>query len=127
MSTNVGVVQISTAVYPEEYPYSPSEAYPEYPFPDQIATSMNLVYDGVRRLFIELGLDAPNVNTAAWNPLGELIKPGMKIVLKPNFVRSRHYEGKDPYSMITHPSVLRAVQRKLRLHQPERTAAARHR
>ena len=109
MSTNVGVVQIKTATYPDEHPYSPSEAYPEYPFRDHLARRGNLVYEGVRRLFIELGLDAARLNTSGWNPLGDLIKPGMKVVLKPNFVRSRHYEGKDPYAMITHPSVLRAV------------------
>lgn len=109
MSTNVGVVQIKTAAYPVEHPYSPSEAYLEYPFPDHIARRENLVYAGVRQLFVELGLDASRFNTANWNPLGHLINPGMKVVLKPNFVRSRHYEGKDPYAMITHPSVLRAV------------------
>jgi uncharacterized protein (DUF362 family) len=109
MSTRVGAVKLSAGTYPDEPPYSPSEAYPEYPFKGHLARRENPVYAGVRRLFVELGLDAPRYNTSGWNPLGRLISPGMKVVLKPNFVRSRHYEHKDPYSMITHPSVLRAI------------------
>jgi len=33
----------------------------------------------------------------------------MTVVIKPNFVLSRHADGKDLYSIITHPSVLRAI------------------
>ena len=41
--------------------------------------------------------------------MGFLVEPGMTVVLNPNFVRSRHFHNKDPYGMITHPSVLRAI------------------
>jgi uncharacterized protein (DUF362 family) len=109
MSTQVGVVKVSRAVYPDAPPYHPGEAYPEYPFPNALAETENPVYAGVRALFHQLGYDAANFGTASWNPLGHLIMPGMTVVLKPNFVRSRHYGGKDPFGMITHPSVLRAV------------------
>lgn len=95
--------------YPTLAPYHPSEGYPEYPFPKQVAAEKNFVYDGVRRLFYLLGLDLGRFGTADWNPLGFLINPGMAVVLKPNFVLSRHKEGKDLYSIVTHPSVLRAV------------------
>src|SRR5215471_16321630 len=43
------------------------------------------------------------------NPLGHVIEPGMTVVVKPNFVLSRHSQGKDLFGIITHPSVLRAV------------------
>ncbi len=109
MSTQVGVVRVGEAVYPDNPPFHPSEAYPEYPFREHLSASANHVYRGVRELFIKLGYDAANLGTPAWNPLGHLVEPGMTVVLKPNFVRSRHYKRKDPFAMITHPSVLRAV------------------
>ena len=37
------------------------------------------------------------------------MKRGDKVVVKPNFVLSRHSRGGDLFSIITHPSVLRAV------------------
>ena len=109
MITQVGVVKVSKAEYPEDPPYHPSEAYPEYPFTHAVSSRENQVYEGVRNLFIELGFDAANLGTLGWNPLGHIIEPGMTVVIKPNFVRSRHYDGKDPFGMITHPSVLRAI------------------
>lgn len=109
MSEDVGVVRTAEAVYPTTPPYNPGSAYPEYPFPEEVADERNTVYEGVRELFKILGYDKVNFGRSTWNPLGHLIKPGMTVVLKPNFVRSRHFEGKDPYAMITHPSVIRAV------------------
>ncbi len=106
--TTVAVTRISKAIYPEYSPYHPSESYPEYPFA-AISDEQNYVYRGVRQLFRDLQFDKDNFGTGAWNPLGGLIKPGMTVVLKPNFVLSRHFEAKDPYALITHPSVLRAV------------------
>lgn len=109
MSVNVGVVRAEKAEYSENAPYHPSEKFPEYPFGDNLSSAPNYVYTSVRQLFFELGYDLENYGKAQWNPLGFLIEPGMTIVLKPNFVRSRHFEKKDPFSMITHPSVLRAI------------------
>jgi uncharacterized protein (DUF362 family) len=105
----VAVVDLPEARYPDGAPFHPSEAYPEYPFPGEISTEENLVYEGVRRLFRALGLDGGRFGTAEWNPLGGLITPGMHVVLKPNFVRSRHRDGKDLFSIVTHGSVIRAV------------------
>jgi len=97
------------AQYPVSAPYNPSENYPEYPFDNYISKDKNYVYEGVRKLFYMLGYDKNNCNTKAWNPLGFLIKPEMTVVIKPNFVQSRHKQGKDLFSIITHPSVLRAI------------------
>lgn len=109
MSVDVGVVKLADAVYPQAPPYHPSERYPEYPFGESISGEPNHVYAAVRELLFELGYDHDNFGNIAWNPLGFLIQPGMTVVLKPNFVRSRHFEKKDPFAMITHPSVLRAI------------------
>lgn len=109
MSVNVGVSKAKIAEYPKNAPYHPSEKFPEYPFGENISSSPNYVYSCLRQLFFELGLDLENFGKAEWNPLGFLIEPGMTVVLKPNFVRSRHFEKKDPFSIITHPSVLRAI------------------
>ena len=109
MKSKVGVVQSKRAEYPVNEPYHPSERYPEYPFNDEISASENLVYPALRELFFELGYDIENYGKTNWNPLGFLIRPGNTVVLKPNFVRSRHYDNKDPFGMITHPSLLRAI------------------
>jgi len=105
----VCIIDTGSACYPPTAPYHPSERYPEYPFRDVLAPETNHAYDGVRGALAELGYDAAHFGSASWNPLGEIIRPGMTVVIKPNFVLSRHAAGKDLYSIITHPSVLRAV------------------
>lgn len=109
MKVDVGVVQAEKAEYPTRAPYHPSHKFPEYPFGEEISPEPNYVYAAVRQLFAELGYDSTHYDTPEWNPLGFLVEPGMTVVLKPNFVRSRHFERKDPFAMITHPSVLRAI------------------
>ena len=37
------------------------------------------------------------------------IFPGDRVVIKPNFVRNWHPDGKDIFSVITHPSIIRAA------------------
>lgn len=105
----VGVISVKEPAYPDNHPYNPSFKYPEYPFGNNISETPNYVYDGVRSLFYKLGYDLINWNTPKWNPLGFLIKHGETVVIKPNFVLSKHTENKDLFSIITHPSVIRAV------------------
>lgn len=88
--------------------FHPSMQYPEYPF-QEISAEKNSVYDAVRQLFYELGLDKERFGSPAWNPLGSLIQPGNNVVLKPNFVRHHHRLGKPVECVITHGSVIRAV------------------
>ena len=109
MRSQVAAVRASSSSYPKNSPYDPSEKFPEYQFGDSISEEANSVYPALRDLFLQLGYDTDNFGSADWNPLGHIVEPGMTVVLKPNFVRSRHYDGKDPYGMITHPSVLRAI------------------
>jgi uncharacterized protein (DUF362 family) len=40
---------------------------------------------------------------------GDTIKPGNRVVIKPNFVRDRHPDGRDLFALITHPAVIRAI------------------
>src|SRR5579862_1062081 len=97
------------ARYPEQPPYSPSQAYPEYSFA-HLATEANPAYEAVRASFQIAGLDSANLGTAKWNPLGDLIRPGETVLLKPNMVHQRH--PRDPRGwryVITHGSVIRAV------------------
>jgi uncharacterized protein (DUF362 family) len=59
---------------------------------DYLYDTKNPIYRAVETLFIRLGLDATRVGTEDWNPLGELIHPGQRVVIKPNFVASRDRE-----------------------------------
>jgi uncharacterized protein (DUF362 family) len=96
--------------YPSDSPYEPGEAYPEYPYGEAgIGGTANPVYRAVRDCLHGLGLDEGHFGTAGWNPLGDIIHPGQTVVLKPNFVIDRHYQDGDLYSIVTHPSVIRAV------------------
>lgn len=109
ISPTVAAVRLPEAAYPTQAPFHPSEEYPEYPFRGNLSSQSNHVYKGVRELFRNLGYDKEHWNSSEWNPLGSIVKPGMTVVIKPNFVLSRHKEGKDLFAIITHPSVLRAV------------------
>jgi len=105
----VGVLHIPDAEYPTSPLFHPSVRYPEYPFPEFLAEGANQIYEGVRRLFHQMGFELENWGTALWNPLGHIVEPGMNVVIKPNFVLSQHKEGGNIWSIITHPSVLRAI------------------
>jgi uncharacterized protein (DUF362 family) len=110
IAPQVAVVHADT-VYPVEAPYHPSEQYPEYTGP--VGREPNRVYELVRECFRLLGYDGPRFGTPQWNPLGHLIKPGDRVFLKPNFVaheyrKSCGHDG-DLFSVITHPSVIRAI------------------
>ncbi len=94
--------------YPKDPPFNPPERYPEYPFQTTLDPG-NFVYAAVRQTFLLLGLDAAHAGQPEWNPLGELIRPGDQVLLKPNLVKHVHNYGFDPLCMITHGSVVRAV------------------
>mgnify|MGYP001054299095 CR=1 FL=1 len=105
---NVAIYCESGLEYPGEAPYSPHIKYPEYPL-KHIGEKANSVYDAFRQTLLLLGLDRENFGRPHWNPLKEIIQPGNTVVIKPNFVLDRHDEGGDLFSIITHPSVIRAV------------------
>ncbi len=108
MLNNFAVEYDPDTVYPEHPPFNPKENYPEYKFG---ATSVkgNAVYDQVRRVLINMGLDETNFGNPSWNPFGEFVNPGSKVVIKPNWVREMNPVNSDISGLVTHPSVLRAV------------------
>jgi uncharacterized protein (DUF362 family) len=95
--------------YCSQPPFHPSVQYPEYDSTLGLGSEVNPAYRGVREALLLLGLDAAHAGTKEWNPLGEVVHPGDTVVIKPNFVLSDHYRGGNLFSLITHPSVLRAV------------------
>jgi len=97
------------SLYLDTPPFNPHSFYPEYSFKNEISSKPNAAYDAVRSCFFLLGLDRENFGSYKWNPLKDIINTGDIVVVKPNFVQSSHYEGGNLYSIITHPSVLRAV------------------
>jgi uncharacterized protein (DUF362 family) len=107
----VGVAHDPTArAYPPP-PFSAPEAYPEL---RALAGSdtldpTNRVYPLVRQALQDLGLDAARAGTDRWNPLGDIIRAGDTVLLKPNLVRHFHGYGWDPLPLVAHASVLRVV------------------
>ena len=93
--------------YPTTVPFNPPEQYPEYASTE--IDPNNKVYHYVRETLYRLGLDIANYGTAAWNPLGNIVQPGMTVLVKPNTVRHFHIDGKDIFSVIIHASVLRPM------------------
>lgn len=73
----------------------------------------NPVYLAVEELFRLLGLDAARAGTPEWNPLGDVIQPGDRVIVKPNFVSSRNLHdkitGRKLQASSTHASLLRPV------------------
>ncbi|WP_044986925.1 DUF362 domain-containing protein [Sorangium cellulosum] len=71
------------------------------------------VYEAVEALFRRLGLDAARAGTPAWNPLGDLIAPGDRVIVKPNLVSSKNLHqkitGERLAASSTHGSLLRPV------------------
>jgi len=55
-----------------------------------------------------LGLDAEHAETPQWNPMGALVPPGARIVIKPNWVLHENPVG-GLESLVTHPSVVAAA------------------
>ena len=103
----VAIQFVEPKTYYDRAPYDPPVRYPEYQG-DGI-DPQNHVYEGVRNMLAALELDRANYGTPQWNPLGELIKPGMTVFIKANTVTHEHSQGKDIFSVIVHASVLRPV------------------
>ncbi len=96
--------------YARRPPYHPEIAYPESPFPGMTGDEPNPAYAGVREAWRLLGLDAARFGTRDWNPLGELVRPGATVLLKPNMIRESHINRPAEWEqIITHGSVVRAV------------------
>lgn len=97
-------------------PFHPSEDYPEYS--GEVSSTPNPVYRMVRRVLVDLGLDRAHFGTPQWNPVGDLVQPGAKIVLKPNWVLHHNLGPGGTDCLVTHASILRAILDYVFLTQP---------
>ncbi len=119
--------------YGRSAPFSPDMAWREYPFANADSgvtrrleaggtaardgggtcgggTNGDTAHAGVREALKLLGLDAARFDTAEWNPLGGIVRPGDTVVLKPNCVREFRESSPDHADcVITHGAVIRAV------------------
>jgi uncharacterized protein (DUF362 family) len=107
MDRLVSFARSGEARYPP-LPFSPGERYPEYPF-TELGSQPNPVYDLVRKSLIQLELDKERAGTPLWNPLGKLIRPGDAVVVKPNWVLHENRGSGNLNSLVTHPSIVRAL------------------
>lgn len=91
--------------------FSPDTDYPEYPWgKDAVSEEINNVYHMIRDCFEIAGYDKDNFGTAEWNPLGEFIKPGNTVLIKPNWVEHKNTNVNDNLAcLVTQPSVTRAI------------------
>ncbi|MBU0677415.1 MAG: DUF362 domain-containing protein [Verrucomicrobia bacterium] len=97
------------SAYPERSPYHPGEGYPEYPFGSENTGGDNAVYEAVRQSFHLLGYDKEHYGERVWNPLGQIVRPGDVVFIKPNMIAHKHLYCDDWEYVITHGSVVRAV------------------
>ena len=106
----VAIVAASAAEYPEA-PFDPDTAYPELESFAAIRVSArpNPVYAAVRRSLAALGLDAAAFGTPHWNPLGGIVCPGDRVLVKPNWVLQGHHDDDSWQQIVTHGAVLRVV------------------
>lgn len=106
----ISVVDAGVYTYPaKETLFRPHVRFPEYPFAE-LADNENHVYNAVRESIHLLGLDEKNYNTASWNPFGDIIKPGMNILIKPNLVMDRNQnENGGTDCLYTNPAVIAPV------------------
>lgn len=97
------------ATYPEAAPFHPQELYPEAPFAE-VAATPNGAYAAVRSLLALSGWDRANFGSADWNPLRHLVRPGDRVLLKPNLIKETHPRQPDGWKwMLTHGAIIRAV------------------
>ncbi len=108
---DVAFYKLNQPAYPCT-PFSPGTVYPELsamPYPVETGKE-NPTYGAVRALFLQLGYDADHAGSPEWNPLKGLVKPGERVMLKPNLVYHQHPCGEHAVlSMITHASLIRPV------------------
>lgn len=87
--------------------FNPSLLYPEYLWgTEEVSNNANPVYDMIRQNLYLLGLDKENFGSKSWNPLGDIIKQGDNVLIKPNMVNSNHPQLE---CIISNPSIVRAV------------------
>jgi uncharacterized protein (DUF362 family) len=92
-------------------PFHPPQTYPELSRLGSVGTvdPANRVYDSVRESFRLLDLDAPHFGESTWNPLLGIVRPGDRVLIKPNWVMHKHEQNDSWEQLITHGSIIRPV------------------
>lgn len=111
-TVTVSVVKADTDRYPGmENPYfRPGKVYQEYPYAE-VAENGNAVYAAVREALMRLGLDKDHIGKKEWNPFADIIKPGDKVLIKPNMVMDRNTKpvGGTEDCLYTNPAVIAPI------------------
>lgn len=101
------------AEYPKDKYFRPDKIYPEYPFAGLgISEEKNVVYEMIRDMFRLLELDTQCFGGCEWNPLGEYIKPGNVVLIKPNWVKHENAAIKGRRGiecLVTNTSILKCL------------------
>ncbi len=101
-SKNVYVAKVD---YPD-YGQSTCGILPEFAGDTPITTALLLLHG----LFKDAGLDLAHYGSTKWDPLGDMIGYGRKVLLKPNWVVDRNNLKKGSFEcVVTHTSVIAAV------------------
>lgn len=96
--------------YCYDAPFYPPQSYPELDrWQCEELNEKNSVYQHVRKCIENYGFDSEHVGTEKWNPLGDIIKPGDIVVLKPNLVMHHNQGKEDICAVVTHGSMIRPV------------------
>ncbi len=104
----VGLYKTENCIYPRKAPFRPSIKYPEISNED-ISDESNEIYEAVREAFHIMGYDVENYGAQNWNPLGEFVKEGDTVLLKPNMVHNNNPTGLGEQCLYTQPSVVAAI------------------
>ena len=106
----ISIVKTDCYTYPKaDTLFRPDTKWPEYPFAD-ISQKENEVYSAVREALHLLKLDEKHYGTPEWDPLGEIIKPGDRVLLKPNLVMDVNgNRNGGTECLYTQPAVVAAV------------------
>ena len=104
------IVKKNISSYPsKKYVFRPSVNYPEYLYKEDISLENNPVYEMVRQGLEMMGFDEEKIGTSEWNPMGEIIKPGDCVLIKPNMVLHKNGSGCGTDCLFTHPSLVAAM------------------
>ncbi len=108
---DVYIRKLNYSEYPQTPPFNPNRCYPEYPFKgDKNFDYSNQVYESIRNLLFDMGLDKENYDSVNWNPFSSFIKSGDTVLVKPNMVLHKNQLREfSVESVITNGSVIRAI------------------
>jgi len=87
------------------YASYPDIAFPELPKWANVTTALLCL----RSLFLQAGLDHAKQDSVVWNPLGDIINEGERVIVKPNWVYHNNRSGHGLDCLVTHTSVIEAL------------------